>query len=78
MKYSGVITVMSRAIIVGFVPAGGKFYQKQAVLQPAEVKQNQFSLPFKSTLYIAACKGGFHTTKQVGMEGGTSVNSQRV
>ncbi|GGK75417.1 hypothetical protein [Amphritea balenae] len=54
----------------GLCASRGKFYQKQAVLQPAEIKQNQFSLPFKSTLYIAACKGGFHTTKQVGMKGG--------
>ncbi|MBQ0757682.1 MAG: hypothetical protein KBT54_11300 [Amphritea sp.] len=47
-----------------------RYYQKQAVLQPGEQKQNYFSLPFNSTLYIAACKGGHYSTRQVGMEGG--------
>lgn len=47
-----------------------KYYQKQAVLQPGEHKQNYFSLPFDSTLYIAACKGGHYSTRQIGMDGG--------
>lgn len=47
-----------------------KYYQKQAVLQPSEQKQNYFSLPFESTLYIAACKGGHYSTSQIGIDGG--------
>ena len=50
------------------------YYQKQAVLQPGEQKQNYFSLPFDSTLYIAACKGGHYTTRESGMEGGYLCN----
>lgn len=58
----------------GLCGSRGKFYQKQAVLQSGQQKQNQFSLPYESTLYIAACKGGYYATKQVGLEGGYLCN----
>lgn len=47
----------------------GDYFQKQAVLLPQQVKQNQFSLPFNSTLFYAACPGNHGAVKAMDRDG---------
>lgn len=47
----------------------GQFFQKQAVLQPGEVKQNQFAIPYHSTLHFAVCAGGHGSVKIMDTDG---------
>lgn len=47
----------------------GEYFQKQAVLQPQQIKQNQFSLPFSATLFYAACPGSHGAVKPMDRDG---------
>jgi len=47
----------------------GRFYQKNTVLKPGEVKRNQYTLPSNGTIYYGACFGGWYSTKTKNMKG---------
>jgi len=57
-----------------FCGSNGRYYQKQAVLTSGEEKQNQFALPFNSTIYYAACQGSFYSIKEMDASGGYLCN----
>jgi len=53
-----------RGVRDGLCNNDGKFYQKHVVLEPGEVKENQYSLPLRTKISWAACFGGYYTFKQ--------------
>lgn len=50
--------------------SNGRYYQKQAVLSPGQVKENKFSLPFNSTIVFAACGGSYYSIREMDSNGG--------
>lgn len=50
--------------------SNGRYFQKQAVLSPGQVKENQFSLPFNSTIFFAACDGSYYSIREMDSGGG--------
>lgn len=62
-------TLNKRGYKDGLCKSNGKYYQKHTVLKPGAVKRNQYSLPYNSTIYYAACKGNYYTIEQDGMSG---------
>lgn len=49
----------------------GKYYQKHDVLEPGEVKKNQYTLPSEGKIYFGACSGGYYSTETKQWNDGT-------